>query len=466
MLSVQQKRREAIRQHKEPTPMRDMMREQLPLMQGFIEHEHAQELAAMSEALDQCVDVLGLVERDLLMGCDPLLGRPGLSAEQAVRALVIKQLNGFSYAELAFHLADSTCYRRFCRIGGLEMHPSKSTLQENIKRLSAETLEVLNRHLLSWAKAIGVERGEIVRGDCTTVESPIHTPTDSWLLWDSVRVLARELKCCQEYGVEFSDHRRRVKRRWRAIGNARNREERVPLYRDLLRMTEETLEAACRAVWRLASIAEAEAQSSRVILQNHVVLGRRVVDQTRRRVLDGEVVPSREKVVSIFEPHTDIIVSGRPEVGYGHKICLTTGVSSMILDCVVLEGNPADSTLATDMIARHREIFDGVPLAVTFDGGFASKANLTQLKAMGVQAVAFSKRCGMSIHEMVAESWVYKRLRDFRAGIEGCISFLKRCFGLRRSSWKGFASFKAYVWGSILSANLLIFARHRMAAAP
>jgi IS5 family transposase len=197
-----------------------------------------------------------------------------------------------------------------------------------------------------------------------------------------------------------------------------------------------------------------------------MVLGRRVVDQTRRRVFGGESVPSREKVVSIFEPHTDIIVKGGPEVEYGHKICLTTGASSMVLDCVILEGNPADKTLATEMIGRHREIFADVPSAVAFDGGFASKANVAELKAMGVEEVVFSKRCGMSIHEMVTESWIYKRLRDFRAGIEGCISFLKRCFGLRRCAWRGFASFKAYVWGSVLSANLLIFARHRLAGTP
>lgn len=444
--------------------MRKMMCDQLPLMQGFIEHVHAAELTAMSEALDHSSDALGLVERDLLRDSDGTLGRPGMTAEQVVRALVVKQLNGFSYEELAFHLADSTCYRRFCRIGGLEKPPCRSTLQENIKRLSAETLEAINRQLLGWAKTISVEKGDVVRGDCTTVASPIHPPTDSWLLWDTERVLVRELQRCREYGVQFSNHTRRAKRRWRAIGNARNREERVPLYRDLLRMTEETLEDASRAVWRLAAIPDPEAQRSRLILQRHIRLGRRVVNQTRRRVFEGEAVPSREKIVSIFEPHTDIIVSGRPEVGYGHKVCLTTGNSSMVLDCMVLEGNPADSTLATDMISRHRDIFGSAPLAVTFDGGFASQANVMDLKAMGIPAVVFSKRCGIAIHDMVAESWIYKRLRDFRAGIEGCISFLKRCFGLRRSTWRGFASFKAYVWSSVLSANLLILARHRMVA--
>jgi IS5 family transposase len=449
--------------NKEPTPMREMMRDQLPLMQGPIEHQHAQELAAMSQVLDQCSGVLQLAERDLVRDHDESFGRPGLSADQVVRALVIKQLNGFSYAELAFHLADSTSYRRFCRIGALEKPPSRSTLQENIKRVSEGTLEAISRQVLALAKETSVEKGDVVRGDCTTVETSVHAPTDSWLLWDTVRVLVRELRRWREHGIEFTDHRRRVKRRWRAIGNARNHEERLPLYRDQLRMTEETLADAARAAVRLAAVPSPKARRSFFILEDHIRLGRRVVDQTRRRVLDGESVPSREKVVSIFEPHTDVIVSGRPEVGYGHKVFLTTGKSSMVLDCVVLEGNPADSSLPTRMMERHCKAFDVAPLAVTFDGGFASQTNLTELKAMGIPAVVFSKRRGLSIHDMVTESWIYKRLHDFRAGIEGCISFLKRCFGLRRCTWRGFASFKAYVWGSILSANVLILARHRMA---
>ena len=190
---------------------------------------------------------------------------------------------------------------------------------------------------------------------------------------------------------------------------------------------------------------------------------RRVVDQARRRVLEGESVPSPEKVVSIFEPHTDIIVKGGREVEYGHKVCLTSRASSMVLDCVVLEGNPADSTLPIEMTERHGEILGEVPDAAAFDGAFASQANLRAIKKLGVEDVAFSKRCGLALSEMVRSSWVYKRLRNFRAGIEGVISFLKRCFGLGRCMWRGFASFRAYVWGSVLSANLLIMARHALA---
>ncbi len=121
--------------------------------------------------------------------------------------------------------------------------------------------------------------------------------------------------------------------------------------------------------------------------------------------------------------HTDIIRKDNRETLYGHKICLTGGASSMILDCKVLEGNPADSTLAKTMVDRQVEIFSRPPRQIVFDGGFASKMNLSDLKAAGVQDFAFSKGRGLEISDMVKSSWVFKRLRDFRAGIEGNISF-------------------------------------------
>ncbi len=317
--------------------------------------------------------------------------------------------------------------------------------------------------MISYANEEGVEDGSTVRGDCTVVASNIHHPMDSWLLWDTVRVGVQLLERAAEYRLEFTNHRRRAKRRWREITNARTREGRASLYRDLLKVTQETLGDAEKAITELERWEDEEALALPARLQETVKLGRQVVEQARRRVLEGQSVPSSEKVVSIFEPHTDIIVKGGRKVEYGHKVCLMSGPSSLVLDCIVLEGNPADSTLAIEMIERHREILGEVPEQVAFDGGFASQANVRALKKLGVEDVAFSKRCGLSVSEMVRSSWVYKRLRDFRAGIEGVISFLKRCFGLGRCVWRGFESFKAYVWSSILSANLLMLARHVLA---
>ena len=129
---------------------------------------------------------------------------------------------------------------------------------------------------------------------------------------------------------------------------------------------------------------------------------------------------------------------------------------------MIEDGNPADSDLAREMIIRQTTLYGRPPRQVAFDGGFASKDNLRDLKDDGVKDVMFSKKRGLKVADMAKSSWVYKRLRDFRAGVEGMISFLKRCFGMGCCTWSGESSFKSYVWGSVVSANLLILARHTM----
>lgn len=456
--------------------MRRIVHEQFHLVPTNIDHEHARELSQISAVLDQLPEATELVYADLLerggKPVDPGKGRDGMTAEQVLRALVVKQMNQYSYEELSFHLADSTTYRWFCRIDSEQKSLKKSTLQKNIKHVRAETWEAINRKLVQHAAALGVETGAKVRTDCTVVESNIHKPTDSSLLWDSVRVLVRFMGDAEEdFGVSFMNHSRRAKRRALGIMNAKSNEQRVPLYRDLLTVTEKTVRSAERIAGELdkAEVVGLFDLLQRVALANqirhYVALAKRVIDQTKRRVLNGESVPAAEKIVSIFEPHTDIIIKDRRETLYGHKICLTSGASGLVTDVVVKEGNPADSTLAVKMIERQRAIYGQVPLQASFDGGFTSRDNLAAMKALGVEDVAFSKRGGLQITEMVKSSWVYRCLRNFRAGIEGTISFLKRVFGLDRCTWSGFRSFKAYVCGSVLACNLLVLARHLLAAA-
>ncbi len=455
--------------------MRRIAHEQLHLVPTAITHVYAQELEQISAVLDQLPEAGKLVHADLIRRgseqVDPNKGRDGMTAEQVLRALVVKQMNGFSYEELAFHLADSRTYRSFCRFGIDQRAPKKSTLQKNLKRVKAETWESINRELVLFAAANGVEKGDKVRTDCTVVDSNIHHPTDSSLLGDSVRVLVRLMSEAREdFGLSFNDRSRCARRRVLAILNARSNELRVPLYRDLLKVTEKTVRAAEQIADQLdkaqaidiVQLVRAGALARQ--LRQFVGLAKRVVSQTQRRVLSGESVPAREKIVSIFEPHTDIIIKDNRETLYGHKICLTTGASGLVTDVVVEEGNPADSTLALRMVERQRDLYGTPPRQVSFDGGFTSRANLVAIKKLGVEDVAFSKRVGLQIAEMVKSTWVYRCLRNFRAGIEGTISFLKRVFGLDRCSWSGFASFKAYVCSSVLACNLLQLARHLLSA--
>ena len=185
----------------------------------------------------------------------------------------------------------------------------------------------------------------------------------------------------------------------------------------------------------------------------------RIIDQTERRVLHGESVPAQEKVLSLFEEHTDIIKKKRRETVFGHKLYLTGGVSGLVLDFEVVRGNPNDAAQFQPWIKRQYDLYGRWPRQASFDGCFASKANLQWAKDQGIRDVAFAKKRGLKVKKMARSSWVYRQLRRFRAGIEGCISMLKRVFGLRRCTWKGWSHFQQYVGLSITSFNLLVLVR-------
>lgn len=450
--------------------MRESIAKQLPVVPAPLQHEHARELRAMSEVLDQLPELAEQAHADLVRGQrDAGKGRRGMSAEQVLRLLVLKQMKQFSYDELSFELASSLCYQSFCRFGVAERIPKKSALQRDLKRLRAETLEAVNRELLGYANEQGIERGRKVRTDCTVEETNIHEPSDSMLLFDGVRKLTDLLEAAQPLApVLFSDHRRRAKRRAVAIHSSATDAERLPLYRDLLEIAKNTARYAHAALPTLRDATPgtmlelAKLEALRIKIEHYGKLLWRVIEQAERRVLHHESVPASDKIVSIFEEHTDIIIKDRRDTYYGHKLCLTTGASGMVLDSKVLDGNPADSTLAVQMVERQCELYGRPPRQMSMDGGFASKDNLSRIKALGVQDVAFSKRRGLAVTDMVKSTWVYRCLKRFRAGIESNISFLKRCFGLDRCTWRSLPSFQAYTWASIVAHNLLLIARHQL----
>ena len=275
-------------------------------------------------------------------------------------------------------------------------------------------------------------------------------------------MLTRLIQQAKGVGIRvpgFSNHKRRAKRRMLAIMNAKNKKQRKAAYMDLLKVADKVLEYARIAKINMFGCISLTVLAISEAVKHNAALMAKVIDQTRRRVLLGEKVPAREKVVSIFEPHTDIIIKDRRETIYGHKICLTGGASNLILDCKIFEGNPPDSSLTISMLDRQKDIYGRYPLKASLDGGFTSKANLEKAKERKIKDICFSKRRGLEKTDMCRSEYVYNRLRRFRAGIEAGISWMKRCMGLSRCTWKGWHSFKSYVWSSIVAANLLTLAR-------
>lgn len=426
----------------------------------FAEHEIGRELKAISQWLDEHREVLGLVVADLRRHGLKDAGRHGLTAEAVLRCALLKQHRQLSYEELAFHLEDSASFRAFARLP-LGWSPKKSVLQRTISAIGATSWETINRAVMGSAQHHKVEDGSVVRIDSTVTAALMHTPTDSSLLWDGVRVMVRILKKADKLlgGTlpRWRNCRRLAKKRAVAIQYSRG--QKAELYRDLVAATRSTMASLHGAVQHLTAHPSLGAVALRCEAEHYLPLIARIIDQTERRVFAGEAVPADEKLVSLFETHADIIVKGGRDTHYGHKLNLTTGRSGLILDVVIEAGNPADCTRFLPMLERHVAHHDAPPRQTSTDGGYASIANLEQAKAMGVHDVVFHKKRGIAIEDMVKSRWVYRKLRNFRAGIEANISCLKRAFGLARCTWRGLAHFHAYVWSSVVAYNLVLFAR-------
>jgi IS5 family transposase len=435
---------------------------QATIFDVFAEHEIGRELKAISQWLDEHRALPSLVSGDLCRHGLQETGRHGLPAEAVLRCALLKQYRQLSYEELAFHLEDSASFRAFARLP-LAWTPKKSVLHKTISAISAASWEVINRAVVSSARQGKLESATMVRIDSTVTRALMHAPTDSSLLWDAVRVMVRLLKQVSALpgapAIIWRNHRRLAKKRALAIQYSRGKARKAELYRDLIAVTRATVTALQHAGQRLAACTTLEAEVWRSQVRHYLPLIERIIMQTERRVLGGEALPAGDKLVSLFEPHADIIVKGGRDVLYGHKINLATGRSGLILDVVVEAGNPADAERFLPMLERHIERHGMPPRQTACDGGFASLDNLRQAKALGVHDVAFHKKRGLTIEAMVKSHWVYRKLRNFRAGIEANISCMKRAFGLARCTWRGLPHFKAYVWSSVVAYNLALLAR-------
>jgi IS5 family transposase len=425
----------------------------------------ARELEAISKVLDENKDILDLVYRDLVTYRRTDTGRSGMTTEQVLRCAILKQYRELTYEELAFHLEDSQAFRSFSRLK-MGQYPSDSTLQENIAAIHAETWEGVNAVLIRYAAQQNLEKGRTVRVDSTGVETNIHHPTDSTLLADGIRVITRLLQEGQTLNpapwYPFVDHQRAAKKRVLQILNAQKDKVRLKAYRELLSLAHRVQGYALGAITCLKGFVGADLEKTMAAhlllekLEKNVSLLKQVLDQTVRRVIRGEKVPAAEKLVSFFECHTDVIVKGRRDNQYGHKIFLSGGRCGLILDCVITRGNPNDAALFPDLLSQQEAIYGRIPPKTAADGGFASVDNLRLAKGQGVKNVMFAKKRGLGILDMVKSLWVYKKLRNFRAGIEANISRLKRVFGLDRCNWQGWPGFRQYVWSAVVSYNVLV----------
>jgi IS5 family transposase len=402
-----------------------------------------------------------MIERvrcDLVRGLkNPDKGRPGLTAPQVLRSLVLMRIKNWDYRELRERIADGCTLRQFTDFY-CDQVPKHDAFNRGINRLTPETLASVNDMVVEAAVELGLEDGGKLRVDTTVVQTDIHHPTDSTLLWDVVRVVARLVcRLAKAQGKRrikgFRDRRRAARRRMQELQRmtARQRGERqTETYRALIEIAEEVVANARAALDATGKSRGKDTQAMveidvlRAEIADYCDLGERVISQARRRVLNGEQVPNAEKIFSIFEPHTDLIMRGkvRTPVEFGHKVFLAESAIGLITQYEVVDGNPADEVHVVPSLGRHRQTFHHAPEL------YAVKMICLPQRGAGRTAE----------REALEKSAAFKKGQKFRAGVEGRISVLFRGRGMKRCLAEGKLHFELFVGAAVLANNLMIIA--------
>ena len=430
-------------------------------------------LQAISDFLDDQKDIIEQVRCDLTRGLkNAETGRPGLTPQQILRSLVLMRIKNLNYRELSERIADGYTLRQFTDFYCLPV-PRHDAFHRGFTRLTPETLKAINDLVVQAAVELGLEDGQKLRVDTTVVQTDIHFPTDSTLLWDAIRVVTRLMgQLAAALGRRrirgFRDRTRSARRRMQELQRmtARQRQDQqTATYRELIGIAEEVVESA-RAALRQTSkaggkdtITELAIAELRKQIEHFCGLGDRVIDQARRRVLNGEQVPTGEKIYSIFEPLTDLIKRGKVQtpVEFGHKVFLAESARGLITQYDVLDGNPVDEQHVVASLERHKQTFGDVPELYSSDRGFFSESNVTSCEQRGVKVVCIPQRGGTKTPEREAyeKSREFKSGQRFRAGIEGRISVLFRGRGMKRCPAEGRERFELWVAAAVLANNLM-----------
>jgi transposase, IS5 family len=291
-----------------------------------------------------------------------------------------------------------------------------------------------------------------------------------------VRTITRLVEDLHEQlpqGVKgFTNRTRSARRRMQEIERmtaSQREQQQTPKYRELLGITKQVVQNARRAISNAWRVKRVDVLTAAVIQQlcqqigHYCELADRVIDQTRRRVLEGESVPTEEKVYSIFEPHTDLIKRGkaRKPVEFGHKVFLAESAQGLITDYQVLTGNPADTMHVQPSLERHQQTFQDSPQIYAGDRGFYSAENLEAGRQAGVKETCIPQRGGNKTAEREAleRSPAFKKGQRFRAGIEGRISVLFRGRGMKRCRAEGRQRFEVLIGAAVLANNLMRIAQ-------
>jgi len=423
--------------------------------------KHNPEFALIDSILETNQHLIKMLQPDITAGTKTSkFGRKDTpSVEQIVRFALFKEIRNLNYEDLTLSQTDSKICETFVGLNCRRPF-SESVLHKYISRIQPESLHAFFQELNKIALSEGYEDLEKMRTDTSVVKNYIHYPTNNSLVWDCIHESHRLLKHLKDEhdDIHYRSYTKGAKEQYYKLNNINKGHKWEQEFKKQLT----TFTKSIRQVNRIISQKKSLPLTSKGIglmyaLEELVPLMNRIYDVAYRGEIIKEKVPNEEKLFSIYEPHTDIIVKGSREVEFGHKVQLTSGKSNLIMDCEVLDGNPNDSTLFQQSINRLEDMYGIIPRDAAVDGGYYSQANAEFAQEKGLLNLAFNK---------IKECWhlttskMMKTVLDkWRSGKEAIISNLKRGQRISRNNWCGRNGFEAKVLWSVIGYNIRMMTR-------
>ena len=396
-------------------------------------------------------------------------GRKQTPAEVVLRLLMLKHVRNWSFDTLEREVRANLVYREFTRIG-TEKVPDAKVVGKIARVIGPEVIKQLHQRLVALAVEEKLVRGRKMRVDTTVVETNIHYPTDSTLLGDGARVLTRLSK---RIAAALGGAARQVRDRMRSVSkkvvaiaiSSRQKgpvgeEKRKKLYGKLLTLTRKVVNQTKRVIADVrAASRRAKTEAKPLIAKAEAMIGhvKQVIRQTKARVFQGNT-KMPDKLVSVFQPHTEIIRKGKASkpTEFGKMLKVQEAEGQIITDYEVYEERPSDSDILVEAVAKHEETMGRVPQTVAADAGFFSAANEKALEERGVKRVSIPSRNTKSEARRAKQKtrW-FKEGQRWRTGCEGRISVLKRRHGLNRSRYPGQEGMERWVGLGVMADNLI-----------
>lgn len=419
---------------------------------------------AISQVLDDNPKILAAFHGDILkLSAGDSQGRNGdFTSENILRALVVQHIEGLPFRDAVIRIGGDGFLQDFLRMRK-RLVMDFTFLDKCFLAIEPKTWKGINELLGQYGVAQGAVNPKVIRADTTVVESNIHYPTDSSLLWDTWRVATRLLGRAREILRESVPHRfhnRKIKWLYLYItrympSKSESRQRQVKAnFRTLIERVEWIVAIAGDFCEAYRSSSNLELAGVALELKAYLPSMRMVAATARRSNVNGETVPASERVFSLFEPHTELIKRGRRQkpTEFGHKVLLCETAEKFITDYEVYEKQQPDSDLTQPVIERHEKLFGERPKVLAADKGFCPEKSKYEELAKLVANLAIPRRMQDFMDKVLASC------QAFRAGIEGTISGLKRAFRWVRCFFHGFKGFARTVGLGVFCHNLIVLA--------